>query len=251
MELKAAVRNAFEAMGRTKNHHCNDVAKYINDNNSEYKELSYETVKARVNAYLLSQSKKKAGEYAKVPIPKKKGSYKKGMYKLKSDKTPSTPPTIEDEDTCNKLFFGKAGEFAVVSELLFREYGASIMSVDDGIDVAASKDGKFFFIQVKSTKQKEDGQASISIRPNKFINGSSSNVFVIIVLRRAARQPIVNKYLILPVNDITKWSATGYISKNAGRLNIKIKTDKDKTYLYNEDKKEELAYYVNRFSLIR
>lgn len=52
---------------------------------------------------------------------------------------------------CDKIFYGKGGEFSVVSELLFRGYNASIMSVDEGIDITASKGDKFFFIQVKTS----------------------------------------------------------------------------------------------------
>lgn len=46
-------------------------------------------------------------------------------------------------------YTGKGGEHLVTSELLFRGYNASIMSVDVGVDISAIKDNKFFGIQVK------------------------------------------------------------------------------------------------------
>ena len=47
-------------------------------------------------------------------------------------------------------YFGKAGEHAVSSELLFWGYNVSSMAVDQGVDLVASKNGKYFHLQVKT-----------------------------------------------------------------------------------------------------
>ena len=46
-------------------------------------------------------------------------------------------------------FTGKAGEHLVCSELFFRGFNASIMSVDVGMDIVAVKENQLFGIQVK------------------------------------------------------------------------------------------------------
>src|SRR3989344_4130368 len=50
-------------------------------------------------------------------------------------------------------YIGKGGEHLVCSELLFRGFNASIMSVDVGVDISAIKDNKFFGIQVKTARK--------------------------------------------------------------------------------------------------
>lgn len=47
-------------------------------------------------------------------------------------------------------YIGKAGEHFVASELLFSGYNASIMSVDVGMDVIATKENQLFSLQVKT-----------------------------------------------------------------------------------------------------
>src|ERR1700712_3773853 len=57
----------------------------------------------------------------------------------------------EEKIKIDSSFIGKGGEHLVCSELLFRGYNASIMSVDTGMDITATKDGKLFSIQVKTS----------------------------------------------------------------------------------------------------
>lgn len=116
--------------------------------------------------------KSKTPIYAKVINPKTKRS-RKGLYKIKPEpkgtriirtepdrkKKPKSGgdelPLVFSNSSCDKIFCGKGGEFAVVSELLFRGYNASIMSADEGVDITASKGDKFFFIQVKTSFSKK------------------------------------------------------------------------------------------------
>ena len=75
------------------------------------------------------------------------------------------------------------------------------MSVDEGIDVSASKNDKFFFIQVKSTSFK-DGVIKTSLKPNRFIENTGASVYFIIVFRYKYENANVNRYVIFPYNGL-------------------------------------------------
>lgn len=45
----------------------------------------------------------------------------------------------ESEGEFSTQYTGRVGEHRVVSELLFRGYNASIMSVDEGLDIVATR----------------------------------------------------------------------------------------------------------------
>lgn len=76
----------------------------------------------------------------------------RGVFALNTDKKEikQTPKIIEAEkEEEEKIvieggYIGKGGEHLVCSELLFRGFNASIMSVDVGVDISAIKDNKFF-----------------------------------------------------------------------------------------------------------
>lgn len=54
----------------------------------------------------------------------------------------------------DKAFLAKGGEYAVASELMFREFNVSIMVVDKGVDLVVEKNNKYFNIQVKTAEMK-------------------------------------------------------------------------------------------------
>jgi hypothetical protein len=106
--------------------------------------LSVEEFAKRLQTALANNLKLKTRKpsFAKVE-GKKKGVFKKGWYRVKVERAPTAAAQIDPPQT-DKAFTGKAGEYAVMSELLFWEFNASVMAVDDGIDVVASKDNKYF-----------------------------------------------------------------------------------------------------------
>lgn len=124
---------------------------------------------------------------------KKKGQFKRGWYRAKVEKAPSVVSQVVAPET-DKAFTGKAGEFAVMSELLFWGYNASAMIVDSGIDVVASKDNKYFHIQVKTAAEQEGGRFSFTIKNSSFQQHHSSSMNYVFVLRRK----LSNEYVIIP-----------------------------------------------------
>lgn len=270
MDIKDAVSISFKALGK-KEAHVNDIAELIVQHISEFQGVSVEEVKKKVNSFLVANVKSKTPVYAKVINPKTKRP-RKGLYKVKPEpkgtqviKTESDykkkPKSVGDKQiqfplvfsnsSCDKIFCGKGGEFAVVSELLFRGYNASIMSADEGVDITASKGDKFFFIQVKTSFFKEN-KLSVFIKPNKFINSSNANIFYVIVFRYySCEEHMTNRFLILANGDINRMQHGGYISTSDAGMTIKIKQDKRGLFIYNRDKEEDATYYLDNFDLIR
>jgi hypothetical protein len=79
-------------------------------------------------------------------------------------------------ETISSSFIGKAGEHAVCSELLFRGYNASIMSVDVGMDLVATKENRLFNIQVKTANLNQFNMYVFDLRVSSFERNNSSSV---------------------------------------------------------------------------
>lgn len=146
--------------------------------------------------------------FAKVE-GKKKGVFKKGWYRVKVERMPTAAAQIDPPQT-GKAFTGKAGEYAVMSELLFWEFNASVMAVDDGIDVVASKDNKYFHVQVKTATEQDGGRFAFTIKYNSFKEHDSATMFYVFVLRRGLR----NEYIIIPSSYLRTLISGGRITPN-------------------------------------
>lgn len=159
---------------------------------------------------------------------RKKGQFKRGWYRVKIEKTAPVIAQIEPPQT-DKAFTGKAGEFAVMSELLFWGYNASVMSVDDGIDVVASKDNKYFHIQVKTASEQDGGRFAFSIKQTSFKEHHSSSMFYVFVLRRG----LGNEFVIIPSSYLQALISGGRITL-APTLSITITVERNGAkYLLN------------------
>src|SRR3990167_243354 len=113
-----------------------------------------------------------------------------GIFSLNPNKKEikETPKIIEAEkDEEEKIvieggFTGKGGEYLVCSELLFRGFNASIMSVDVGIDIVAVKENQLFGIQVKTSNLNSFDTYVFDIRKVSFERHSNGNIYYIFVL---------------------------------------------------------------------
>jgi len=144
-------------------------------------------------------------------------------------------------------FTGKAGEHLVCSELLFRGFNASIMSVDVGIDIAAVKENKFFGIQIKTAHKNRFNTYAFHVRSSSFERHNQGNIFYIFVLREGGK----NNFLILPSSEVERKIKEGAIfsvNKQTGyALNIKIRDGK--VYLGNME--HEMNYFLDNWSIIK
>ena len=139
-----------------------------------------------------------------------------------------------------------------MSELLFRGYNANSMMVDDGVDVVASKNNVFYFIQVKTTTVTDKGRIHVTIKKERFEAFAYSQIRYIVVARCLMAGLETNLYFIFNNQNIDEFISYKYVSKNAESIFIKIKIDKDKgntPMLYHENNERDIRYYMNRFDL--
>lgn len=144
-------------------------------------------------------------------------------------------------------FTGKGGEHLVCSELLFRGFNASIMSVDVGVDISAIKDSKFFGIQVKTSQKNNNDIYNFHIRKKSFDRFNQGNIFYILVLRDNKK----SSFIILPSNEIERKIKEGAIfavnNKTGYALSIKIRNGK----IFLGNKNHEMGYFLNNWNLIK
>jgi hypothetical protein len=199
-----------------------------------------EKIKTAIGSALTANIKRYKNKSIFSTVPgKKKGTNKKGWYRLKNkSKVINDPPVIGYN--FNKNYFGKAGEYGVLSELLFQEFNASIMTVDEGLDVVASKANKYFYIQVKTSS---NNQFSISMR--NFQKYDNNQVFYVFVLRIAHNSHWISEYLVLPCAIINQFVTRGVVGTN---LSFSIKMQRGK---YTLNAKEDVSWHINNFDSIR
>jgi len=144
-------------------------------------------------------------------------------------------------------FTGKGGEHLVCSELLFRGFNASIMSVDVGIDIVAVRDNQLFGIQVKTSNINRFDTYVFDIRKVSFERHSNGNVFYIFVLHGEKK----NHFLILPFHEVEKKVHEKAILEvgHGKRYRVNIKFRDEKIYLGNMD--HEMGYFLDNWNVIK
>lgn len=155
---------------------------------------------------------------------------------------------IEDEKIkIDSGFIAKGGEYLVCSELLFREFNASIMGVDKGIDIIATKNNKLYSIQVKTANANEYNTYNFDVRKVSFEREYAGNTFYVFVLKGKE----VTSFLILPLSEMEKKVTQKAIHdiKSYDKYRVKIDVRDDKIFLGNRD--HEMSYYLNNWGIIK
>ncbi|MBN1618924.1 hypothetical protein JW887_06335 [Candidatus Dojkabacteria bacterium] len=175
-------------------------------------------------------------------------------YSLNHNKkgTISTAAQIRDEEAEERIqiesgYTGKAGEHVVCSELLFRGFNASIMSVDVGLDIVATYKGKMFGIQVKTSNLSSFNTYVFDVRKASFERHDSGNIYYIFVLHGEEE----NNYLIIPYLEMEKLVSQKVIHEvgHGKRYRINIKFRDNKVYLGNLQ--NEMQYFFNNWGIIK
>ena len=202
--------------------------------------LSLEDFSKKIAAALASNLKLKSQKpsFARVPGAKK-GQTKRGWYRVKIERQTVPTDAIEPPET-EKAYLGKAGELAVMSELLFWGYNASAMLVDSGIDLVASKGGKYFHLQVK-TSTENDGKYYFTIKNSSFQNNHNSSTFYVFVLRGK----LSCEYVIIPSSYMQALITGGKISAGTS-MAVSITVD-DKRRKYTLNGSVDVGIYVGNF----
>lgn len=171
------------------------------------------------------------------------GRPRKGMYRLKQKRVVAISARIIPPDISNN-FTGKAGEHAVMSELLFWGYNASLMTVDEGIDIVASKDNKYFHIQVKASAEKSSGGFGFQVKRKAFELNRSAQTYYVFVMRKN----LSCYFAVLPSSHLENLRMTNVIS-GQNDLSITITADeRNKQFSLNGS---DITGWVNNFGVIR
>ncbi len=220
--------------------------------------MTVEEFQKKVQSALAAHLRKKTGDIIFAPVNHYKGTRKgkpmQGWFRLKLVRKTQEPPLpIESNEQGDLLaiptaFLGKAGEYAVMSELLFWNFNTSIMTVDDGVDIVASKGSNFFLLQVKTAKQNPHGKFQFSIKKSSYERYSTNNTYYVFVLREKNK----NDFIVIPRNQIEFFINTGKVnfSKASDKISISIYFD-NKEKIYRIGNGEEVHYYLNNFGVIR
>ena len=192
----------------------------------------------------------------------------KGTYSVNPKYSSSNSPTIDTakdsspntilskvqntsvEEVTNKnysLYVGKAGEYAVASELLFKDYNVSMMSVDEGIDIIASKKDKTYNIQVKTSHENQFYRYVSDIRISSFEKHNTSNTFYIFVLKSDKNGA---NFLIFPYYRIKEFIDQRIISSinSNTRYRVNIFLKEELYFLGNQD--NDVSYFYNNWKII-
>lgn len=175
--------------------------------------------------------------------------YSKGFYQKRKGKT--LPGGGEEvlSSYLNTEYVGRAGECAVMSELMFRGYNANRMMIDEGIDIVAVKDNIYYYVQVKTVSIK-NGRIYCQIGIERFDQYIGSQIRYVIVARYKNKECPTNMFFIFTPREIDKYIHDRCIKRGENSISIKIGFNErsGEPYLYDE-KQIDVSYHMNRFDL--
>ena len=140
------------------------------------------------------------------------------------------PPSAEN-DTMRAQRIGAAGEHRVMSELLFRGYGAERVTIDDGVDIWAEKDGCQFYVQVKTVTGK-NGRYITTIGKKPFAKKRNLHMYYAFVLRDVDNRL---DFVILSSKDVRKRISNGDMTDNKAGYQASFSKKGDKVFLGAHD----------------
>jgi len=222
--------------------HIDDITEKLREQYT-FKDESFEHLSKRVGSFLSNTVKKKGGLFSRVS-GKKKGTYRRGRYRLKS--TASKKVVFKEAPKVSTQYTGCGGEHAVLSELLFWGFNASMMTVDDGIDIVASRDSDFFHIQVKTSNVSMHNSYTFKVDTKKFSEKSNYRTFYVLVLRRRSdSKRYINDFIILPSYEIKSMVTRGVITSTQ-TISMNVNITKNKYSINGLD----VTHLVNDFEII-
>ena len=230
--------------------HVNDITDEVIKSSGLLFGIGRDAAIKKVNGVLSGAVKKKGARI--VHVKNKNGRNKKGYYRKKRSlqQTQQTDvkirPLAGNVPAISTMMLGKAGEYAVVSKLLLNGYYANVMSVDDGVDIIASKNQNVYFIQVKTSTIDGNLRCKFSVKKSAFHKGHNLDVRYILVVRHGDNQFVFIRLTDEKISDLINH---GLISDPDNSININVKFDEDKAVVYRGRKEEELEHYTNNFNL--
>ena len=223
--------------------HVNDIAAVAITTNRNLG-MSQDQLAIRLGSALSTNVKAKSPSFTKTK--NKTGGLKRGIYRVKQGgarEIALVKQRISAPKDVGTNFIGKAGEHGAMSELLFWGYNASLMSVDEGIDIVASKAGHYFHIQVKSSAETQGGRFAYKIKSAIFTKHHALNTFYFFIMRRERGFD----FAILPSTHLQHLIGLGVIS-GKGDYSITITSD-DRRRVYRLNNTDDISLYVNNIAI--
>jgi hypothetical protein len=226
--------------------HVDDLALLILEKYQNL-QIDADSLSSKLSNKLSTEFKNKKSKSRFSKIKNKNGSFKRGIYKSRKFRvSESQYVSIKIPDAPSSNFVGCAGEHAVLSELLFRGYNAAVMTVDEGIDLVASKNNRYFHIQVKTSSESANG-FSFSVKKHIFENNDQGITFYVLLCRRFMNSHFQHDYVILPSSVVATFINTGAIKESAS-ISMRVSIEEGRFML---NKKVDISSYINRFELIK
>lgn len=205
---------------------------------------------AKIGAMLSNEVKKPRSQSLFSKPKNKSGGFRKGMYRLRIGRK-AIPKTfkVPEQPKVSTQYTGKAGEYAVMSELLFFGFNSSAMTVDDGIDIVASKGDSYFHIQVKTANvTTSNNKFQFKITKRAFASKDASATFYVLVLRISENSRNTCEYLILPSNEIRRLVDKGVV-KDGDTMTLSVDRERGNRFLLNNT--EDVTWALNRFDNVK
>jgi hypothetical protein len=207
-------------------------------------QLSEDDFSAKVAAALSANLRTKSPSFGKVK--NKTGGFKRGVYRVRQGRNTPEPPPQEPPPIVSSNFIGKAGEHAVMAELLYRGFNSSLMAVDEGVDIVASKNNQYFHIQVKTSALGANGKYVFFIKNSSFEANNGGKVFYILVMRNPDG---ATKFAVIPSVQLSIHRGTGVVGGSNGISLFVTPDEKGRTFTMN--KGHSIDQFINNFGLIR
>lgn len=194
-----------------------------------------EEIEKRVDE-LVKEDRKLEGESELV--------FNAGFYKKRKKRlAPSDGTTLPTD------YIGRAGECAVMSELLFHGYNANRMMVDDGVDIIAVKDNVYFYVQVKTTNIK-NGNVYVQIGKEKFQQFVNTQMRYFIVARYNDKGTERNMYFQLTPTIIQQAIYQKAIKMGTESISVKIRfNQKTGEPMLYDTTDMPIGYFKDNFNL--
>lgn len=128
--------------------------------------------------------------------------------KRKRAKGGPAPGSATSDEPNQIQFNGRAGEYAVASELTFYGFDACLANIEGRTDVFAVKGGRCFFVQVKTSVPARN-RCSFFIPPSTHEEFDLPDAYYAFVMRSVAG----NDFLVMPYHEVQKQIEAGRIKK--------------------------------------
>lgn len=204
---------------------------------------------ARISSALAADVKKKGGAATFAKPKNKDGGFRRGIYRLRTSRAPiSKVFKVPEQPKVANQYTGKAGEYAVMSELLFFGFNVSAMTVDDGIDVVASKGDSYFHIQVKTSNASQQNKFGFKITKRAFGSKDAASTFYVLVMRVTEESRNTCEYLVLPSSEIRRLVDKAIV-RDGESMSITVDRERGKRFLLNGV--EDVSWALNRFDNVK